>query len=613
MAKITNNIANTTVSVTQSATGKYTCVVTADTGYKITSARVMYYDDDEGYFSTISLTVSGDGKTAIGTTVNDGNTVYTFSGKTVTDGLAITNKAENTTVTATETDTDTYLLTLKCADGYIFTDTPNVQYWDNYGDLLDADFSLNATKDTATVTISDVDATQSATVTGTTAKGATGDVNVTNNIADTDATHVYNTETKNVALTVTGTLNKYRMFNPVATYVNGDGETVQTSLTVTVDTDGKSTATATLANVPDNGNITITGTYERVCFVTNNLTNVSGDIAEYYQQSDTVNVTITANENTEFDTDKTPLLAYYTPDGYLRTVDFVISEDKQTATVTLDLSDTVNVETGTTLTFSGGAYPVTVVGGNYGAINVYKVTFDNLDAFSKKRFFKETTTSEGETVVEQIDLGVWVNRIKRIFCNVPTSSTDVIRCGNYNTGIDCLQPKDETITIDYGTITIPSHNGDNTDYQGEICVFIPFNGFVTLPPDYFGKEIALTYVVNIITGGGVAKLAHNGNVFQVVKVTPSMDVLYRTSQNDLQTVGGDTWDDMQYYGLIPYVLIKWYESINPDGRNTTRIRAKLDDLTGFNAVDDTTTITANKMLCSEQNEIYTLLQNGVYF
>lgn len=58
------------------------------------------------------------------------------------------------------------------------------------------------------------------------------------------------------------------------------------------------------------------------------------------------------------------------------------------------------------------AYPVTVVGQQYGAINVYLVTLDELAEFSGKRFFKETGSDPetGAPQYENIDLGTYVNK-----------------------------------------------------------------------------------------------------------------------------------------------------------------------------------------------------------
>lgn len=118
------------------------------------------------------------------------------------------------------------------------------------------------------------------------------------------------------------------------------------------------------------------------------------------------------------------------------------------------------------------------MGEQYGAINVYLVTLDELAEFSAKRFFKKTGTdpSTGAPIYENIDLGAYVNKIRRIYTNIGASSTDVIRCGNYNTGVSCHQPAQDKITLDFGTAVVPAHNEDNTDYESEIQIFCRLQG-----------------------------------------------------------------------------------------------------------------------------------------
>ena len=316
-------------------------------------------------------------------------------------------------------------------------------------------------------------------------------------------------------------------------------------------------------------------------------------------------MTIKANENTAFDTaQSTPKISYYDDGGNPTNKDLTVSSDKKTATGSLTLQDGWQ-----DLSVNAQAYPVAVVGQQYGAINVYLVTLDELAEFSGKRFFKETET--GTQNYENIDLGAYVNRIRRVYTNISASSADVIRCGNYNTGVSCQQPAQDKITLDFGTAVVPAHNEDNTDYESEIQIFLPFAGFVSLNTDYAGKTIGLQYVINVVTGNGVALLSCNGVVFQVEETEPSSEILYLSPSTQVKTMGGDDWNEMLYYGLEPYIYCKWYESAT-GGLNKDRKTGVLGDFRGFNIFDDVTPIHTAEMLTEEQEMIYTALSDGVY-
>lgn len=361
--------------------------------------------------------------------------------------------------------------------------------------------------------------------------------------------------------------------------------------------------------------ITITGKTESgndaTIEISTNLSNCTAnkDLPQYAKNGETVSVTLTANDGTEFDTEKsTPHFYYMNASGYPQAQNLKISKDKKTATGSIQVNTNWN-----SFTVIGSAYPVTVVGEQYGAINVYLVTLDELAEFSKKRFFKETGSDPetGAPIYENIDLGAYVNKIRRVYTNIGASSTDVIRCGNYNTGVSCHQPAQDKITLDFGTAVVPAHNEDNTDYESEIQIFLPFAGFVNLNNAYAGKTIGLQYVINVVTGNGVALLSCNGVVFQVEETEPSSEIIYLSPSTQVKTVGGDDWNEMLYYGLEPYIYCKWYESAS-NGRNNDRQTGILVDFRGFNVFDDVTPIHTAEMLAEEQELIYTALSDGVY-
>ena len=95
-------------------------------------------------------------------------------------------------------------------------------------------------------------------------------------------------------------------------------------------------------------------------------------------------------------------------------------------------------------------------------------------------------------------------------------------------------------------------------------------------------------------------------------VEPSTDVLYRTANNELQLVGGEAWKESYLYGLEPYILIKWYTSLNVNDRNSNLIRGEISGFTGLNYFTDITAISTKEMLTDEQKQIYDLLGSGVY-
>lgn len=424
---------------------------------------------------------------------------------------------------------------------------------------------------------------------------------VTNNIDGTEESHEWDGET----LTITVKTPSYisaRLDNPQVHYTNTGGEPITQDMQVE-STSTRVTATAVITDLGGDYSVTVTGTYIRTLPLTKSLTNCTSKepLPDYVDFDSLITVELDANPNTEFHTDETTYLSVRTRIGGHETkTPFTISGDKKKATISYQLENSGKYSR---VNIVGECFPVEVVGKQYGSINVYLVTLDNLKEFAAKRYF----TDGGENV----DLGEYVNRIKRIYTDITPFSTDVIRCGNFNTGVSCQQPAQDKITLDFGTAVVPAHNEDNTDYESEIQIFLPFAGFVNLNNDYAGKTIALQYVINVVTGNGVALLSCNGVVFQVEETEPSSEIIYLSPSTQVKTVGGDDWNEMLYYGLEPYIYCKWYESAS-NGRNNDRQTGILGDLRGFNVFDDVTPIHTAEMLTEEQEMIYTALSDGVY-
>lgn len=496
-------------------------------------------------------------------------------------------------------------ITVTCNDGYTFVDAPTISYTTSWGSEVEKfPLTLSADKKSASdsykLSVYDPDGDAILIEGNTVSDGGTTPtptITVVNNIAHTTETHSY-TDGK-ATITITSEYNDdFRLRNVKATYTeNGETKSVdfETSLV-----DGNSVATATF-DVPDGTLITVTGELYKVVKVTKNLSNCTGNIPDYYELGATVDITLKANTGTKFVED-TDAQFIYKEDGFDTPVNMNISSDRTTATIHYTIPTGVDE-----ITIYGNCSVVAPVGDDFGAINVYVVTLENLKAFANVRF---VSTQEDKIVYQ--DLGKYVNRIKRIYTNVEKGATDVIRCANYNTKISVFQPVKSKITLDFGNVVVPSHNNDNTDFESTVKLFIPFVGFVDVPNDYTGETLNLQIDINVVTGNGLYRLIHNGTLIQTGDCTPSQDVLYKTADMELTKIGGEEWNEQRYMGLEPYLFVKWYESKNPNGRNNDFKKGNISSFTGFNSFDNVVIQPTANMLAREQEMIYTTLLKGVY-
>lgn len=514
------------------------------------------------------------------------------------------NISDQTTVIGDKPETiekgDTLSLTLQANTGYKFDPVPLVAIRTSSFQYINTNFGLDSTGKKAMISYEIPNNAASCTVKAFTVESTEPEpetVTITNKLVNCTSSLNDGTVNKGKEITITLTANTGFSFSGVAPTI--DYATTGTPSTVFNVDSSKLTASVTIT---PNDDFTINANaYEIKTFVnvTYNLKNcVSSLTGETVEKGKEITITVTANKNAIFD-GITPNV-YYMEHGIPKTVNFTLDNEKKTGTLTF----TPNFN----FTLNADANIIEPVAKNYGAINVYKVSLENLDAFSKQRFSKVVDETTGST--QTVNLGVYVNRIKRIFTNVPISGTDNLKCGNYDTKIIVESPKTDILTIDFGNVTLTGLNGNNADYDATISVFIPCRGLVPVDSSYIGKTVNLSLKVNIITGDAVAFLSCDGVTFQFESFSLSRDVIYRTGDNDLNIVGGDEWNEQILYGLEPYILITENLTVNVPVNNTQE-NVTVKDVTGF-AQFENVNLNAANLLVDEYDGIVSQLETGVY-
>jgi hypothetical protein len=500
--------------------------------------------------------------------------------------LKINNNVSGTNAVSVQNDTN-FDITLTGDSEGTFTVVPVVTYKNKYNETVTGTMNVNGNVATFSVP---VETNEEVTINGTfTPKPKK--LTITNHVSGTVASYVQNGE--NFDITLTGSTDGSYPVVPVVSYRNESG----TETTGNMNVNGK-IATFSVP-VATNDTVIITGTFtpgtpQKDVPITYDLTNCTvAPQPQTIKTGETLNLTVTPVVN--FKLDSCNLIwndgAKYTTVSIVNgVVSFVVPDSC------------------VSITIKAIASIVTPVGNNYGSINVYCVTLENLDAFSKKRFFEIKDDTQG--IYEEVNLGIYVNRIKRIFTNIPVSGVDSLKCGNYDTGITVKTPEKDVIVLDFGNVELTGTNGNNEDFNAQIQMFIPCRGFITINSNYIGKTINFTVKVNVITGDAVGFLSCDDVVFQLESFSLSRDVIYKTGTTELNVVGGQQWDEQILYGLEPYVLITENLTVNVPVNNTQE-NVTVKDVTGF-AQFENVNLNAANLLVDEYNDIIYQLEKGVY-
>lgn len=603
---VQNNIPHTTVEYEYDPFGSaFNVTVTCETGYTIVGKPTMTVGGDA--FSEVELTVADNKQSATGSIESETQDTSielqgeTESGSTPVEPVTPTvqNNIPQTDYEAVfDTTTSNYkvIVTVTCKTGYQLVGAPTVSIT---GDAFSEPVALTVSSDklTATGEIEVYSINNSLTIDGNTEPiSVVSDVTVTNNITGTTETHTYANGTVSIRVVCTDTRKRY--VGCKAIY--GD---VSVNFPVTDSSD----ITVTLENVPTGTNITLTGECRYVASVnTDNLTGCSiTGIKPWYVENETVSATLTANDGTYF---KTVPQMQYEGVGTIdtETYDFIVSENRKTATISQKITFSRESVELSTISFIGSTVPEKVVTG-YGSINVYCVNDSILNKFSEERF--QSATGEVSLAYET-DLGDYVNKLHKVYCDVGEVTETTIKCGNYDTLIKAESINSPVVTVDFGNVVLPVNNSDSSDFNATVKVFVPFKGFVAVDADFIGKTLNLKYDVDLVTGDGCYKISVGDVIISQDVVKVSSDVIYKTSKNmNLATIGSSGFSTDYLKGLKPFVVMKYYEPLQDRYNNDNSVKV-LSDVTGFAKFKDITLPTID-CLNSEYNEIVSLLSKGV--
>ena len=619
---ITNNVLNTWVTA-EKGTGlsiNVTIYPKSQNEWKGGTVTVKFHDPDHSavYDKTLTLTVPESGTETVKGTLKEwtfGTANVTFNGdvtKFVGTPMYLLNLVDNiphTTITQEDKgervqsglQVYAYLyLHVTCENGFkMVRDT--IKY--NDGEIPSPTWSDDDTVLVSRVYINTNDRERKRTFTGETVSTGKPETTVTNNITgNCEETHTV--DGTNVSITVTGN-SDYAKFVGVSveyTDINGEPKTFVPDFSGNV-------INISLTDVKQGTTVTLSGAYRLVCTTVNNMTgcNVTG-LKPYYIENETVNVIATANGKTHFDAENLPVANWEPLTGGAEQHPFVLSNNGKTATLTFTFPNDREKVSDSTFTLLGGTVPDTEVTG-YGSINVYLVDTKTLDDFSKIRFTKKLNENYE---YEYYDIGDYVNRLHKVYVDVPNVSPTSLKLANFDTSINTNSVDDSKVHVDFGNVLLPVNSDSGNDFNATIQCFIPFVGFVPVDSNFIGKEINLSYDIDLITGYCAYNLSCDGITINNGTANCSSEIIYKTLANDEISTIGDLSDfNTVLMGLEPYVTVKYFEPLNVPVNNTTE-QKRIRDVTGFAQFENVNLTTTNSMLVDEFNEIVSQLANGVY-
>lgn len=420
------------------------------------------------------------------------------------------------------------------------------------------------------------------------------------------------TYTEGETLNITATPNDGYRFDTVPTlqYPGSGGQIAK--LSFTAQDDGTATFSRVVNGLPDGVTLSVYAsaveipkkTYPIVTQTVN--CTVSGVPAgNVYTEGETLNLVLTANEGYYFDVP--PRINFYGQGGVGAHMDFTIDPEND-ARATFNkalptLADNSNV------TIYAVAAAKTVYTDKYGSINVYNVTINELTQFAEERFFNV----ESESGAQEVDLGDYVSKLFRLYCDIGDTTESTLKVGNFNlSNITVQVPINDTFTVDCGTLTVNGKNGTSNDFNGEMQIMLPFIGFQTVNIDKaLNNPLHLYYKINLVTGESVAILEINSIPAYYWDCKACQEIQYLSHVQE-------TFSDYEFkskflYGFVPFIVYKYNTDFNTSPVNSDAVREKVMNCVGYFEMTETTPFNAPNMNETERAKIIELLNSGVFY
>lgn len=420
------------------------------------------------------------------------------------------------------------------------------------------------------------------------------------------------TYTEGETLNITATPNEGYHFEtkPTLQYPGAGGQVAK--LSFTIQDNGTATFSRVVKGLPDGVTLSVVAsaveipkkTYPIVT-ETVNCTVTGVPAGNVYTEGETLNLVLTANEGYYFDVP--PQVKFTGQGGLVAHMDFTIdpaNDARATFNKALPtLADSSNV------TIYAVAAAKTVYTDKYGSINVYNVTIDELTQFAEERFFNV----EGEGSTQEVDLGDYVSKLFRLYCDIGETTESTLKVGNFNLSNIAVQvPINDTFTVDCGTLTVNGKNGTSNDFNGELQIMLPFIGFQTINIDKaLNNPLHLYYKINLVTGESVAILEINSIPAYYWDCKACQEILYLSHVQE-------NFSDYEFkskflYGFLPFIVYKYNTDFNTSPVNSDAVREKVMNCVGYFEMTETTPFNAPNMNETERTKIIELLNSGVFY
>lgn len=342
------------------------------------------------------------------------------------------------------------------------------------------------------------------------------------------------------------------------------------------------------------------------------LTNATCETTEIDYTHDTT-IEVKANTNHYFNLE--PYLKYMRPGYSYQTDTFTLNEDRTIATITIKAKETLSNFYHSELVAI--AEIKTIISQDYGLITIYKPDNEILNQLPSKTLFEKSYSADsGGVHIQTIDLSKNILGCLSIPLDVESVGSKEITLQGIPTNLFSEYINDNIYKIDFGNVEIKGIYNNSVDYKNtKLFIYLPFISLQSLDVNkYMNKIVNLSYTVDIFSGDFLAELKINNIIVDTFSGNLAIKVPYITNGEKTQSISNYSVLDKNNLlsDRIPKIIIETND-INIDTVHNTLQHININELQGYNSIDNLQLNTDSFILQDDIEQIKNILKSGVIF
>lgn len=215
------------------------------------------------------------------------------------------------------------------------------------------------------------------------------------------------------------------------------------------------------------------------------------------------------------------------------------------------------------VTLTGNATELTQNIVNNPFVSLFYMSMETLNKLLDVRFYKYDGATGETDVNASKDLSDFVLDVYKPYVPIEVTDTAPIKLGFYDTKQNAPLVKPVYSYAETGKFLVKGKAGNSTDYDSRISLFLPFKGFVDIPPyEIIGKEISVKYTIENITGNACIEVLANGNIIEAFTGSVKYGSPIRSNDVDSVRIQNAVENSNLYFSLECYLNLYWKDVLN---------------------------------------------------